>query len=251
MSGPRLYAALLATVLLLAPVAGCGGDDGHDGHSSAGKPGHATADKPGHGSADAAAFITRLVDAISEQKTAKLDLTLGSSLSAKADVEYSTTDTSMSLSMNTGAQTVNVVLDGGVMYLQQTEGSKYLKIGKDDPALGSLLGQLGGFGPRAALENLKAGVTKVEDKGSEQIDGVELEHYVLTVDSKKAKAIFGVPAGSAKTPAKVRYHLWVDSDDLVRQVKMTISGQRLVMKVSDWGKPVTITPPPPSQVIAR
>ena len=242
MSRPRarLFAAVLATVVLLAPVAGCGGDDSS-----------AAMKKPAGRSVDAAAFITRLVDAISEEKTAKLDLALGSSLSAKADVDYSGTDTSMSMKMITGAQTVNVVLDGGVMYLQQTQGSKYLKIGKDDPALGSLLGQLGGFGPRTALENLKAGVTKVEDKGSEKIDGVQLEHYVLTVDSKKAKAIFGVPSGSAKAPAKVPYNIWVDGDDLVRQVKMSVNGQTLVMKVSDWGKPVTIKAPPASQVISR
>ena len=154
MSRPRtrLYAAVLSAVVLLAPVAGCGGDDSH---GAAKKPGgsHGTADKPDDRSVDAAAFITRLVDAISEKKTAKLDLALGSSLSAKADVDYSGTDTSMSMKMITGAQTVNVVLDDGVMYLQQTQGSKYLKIGKDDPALGSLLGQLGGFGPRKALES--------------------------------------------------------------------------------------------------
>jgi hypothetical protein len=239
----RLIAALLAAVVLLAPVAGCGGDSG----TSSKKPSGTSSGV----SSDAAAFVTRLVDAISKQQTARLDLELGSSLSATADVDYADSGTSMSMKMVTGAQTVNVVLDGGVMYLQQTKGSKYLKIGKDDPALGSLLGQLGGFGPKSALENLKAGITKVQDKGSETVDGAELEHYALTVDTKKANAIFGVPSGSAKTPAKVTYNLWIDGDDLLRQVKMKVSGQTLVMKVSDWGKPVTIKAPPASQVIIR
>ena len=40
-------------------------------------------------------------------------------------------------------------------------------------------------------------------------------------------------------------------DDLLRQAKLTVSGQTLVMKVSDWGKPVTITVPPASQVMKR
>ncbi|MFL6021804.1 MAG: LppX_LprAFG lipoprotein [Marmoricola sp.] len=245
MSSPRtrVLAALLSATVLLAPVAACGGgDDG--GAKSASKRSTPKAD-------DTAAFVTRLTDAMATAKTAKLDLELGSSLSAKADVDYSGTGVSMAMQMITGAQTVKVVLVDGVMYLQQTKGSKYLKIDKSDPALGSLLGQLASFGPKSALESLKTGITKVADQGSETVDGTKVEHYVLTVDTKKVSSLFGVPEGTAKTPAIVSYDVWIDADSLLRQVKMTVSGQTLVMKASDWGKPVSIKVPPASQVMTR
>ena len=237
MSRNRTLVGALAAVLLLVPLAGCGG--GTD------KP------KAENKSENPTAFVKRLTRAMAKQHTAKIDLELGSSLSATASIEYSDTDTSMAVTMITGPQTVNVVLADGVMYLQQTKGSKYLKIDKSDPALGSLAGQLADFGPKAAVGSLEGAVTKVTDKGTETIDGQELDHYELAVDTKKASSIFGVPAGSAKTPARVKYQFWVDSDDLLRQAELKVNGQTLVMKVSDWGKPVTITVPPTSQVITR
>ena len=228
-----VLAGVVAAMLLLATLAGCGGTDTK-----------AKTENP-------SAFLNRLIDAMSTKGTAKVELELGSSLSATANVRYAGGDTAMSITMTTGPQVVNVVLAGGVMYLQQTKGSKYLKIDKSDPALGSLAGQLAGFGPKSAVQSLKGAVTKVTDQGSETIDGQKLEHYELTVNTKKATSIFGVPEGSAKTPATVRYHLWVDADDLLRQAKLTVTGQTLVMKLSDWGKPVTITVPTASQVISR
>jgi len=229
----RALVAVLAAAVLLVPLAGCGGGDA--------KP---RSESP-------TAFVKRMTDAMGKQHTAKLVLELGSSLSATADVEYADSGTSMSVKMTTGSQTVNIVLDGGTMYLQQIKGSKYLKIDKSDPALGSLAGQLADFGPKSAVESLQGAVTKVTAKGAEKVDGQQLDHYVLTVNTKKASSIFGVPQGSAKTPAIVKYDLWLDGDDLLRQAKLTVSGQTLVMKVSDWGKPVTITVPPASQVMKR
>ncbi|RNL79024.1 LppX_LprAFG lipoprotein [Nocardioides marmorisolisilvae] len=226
----RAFVAVLAAVALLVPLAGCGGSD---------KP---KTENP-------AAFLKRVTAAMAKQHTAKRDLELGSSLSATAVVEYTDKDTSMAVKMVTGPQTVNVVLADGVMYLQQTKGSKYLKIDKSDPALGNLASQLGGFGPKTAVESLRGAVTKVTPKGTETIDGVKLDRYVLTVDTKKASSLFGVPEGSAKTPASVKYEFWLDGDGLLRQAKLRVSGQTLVMKVSDWGKPVTITVPPASQII--
>ena len=237
MSSPRtrVLAAVLAAVVLLVPVAGCGGGT---------KNAAAKTDDP-------AVFVGKLSAAMAKERTAKLALELGSSLSATAYVDYAASGTSMSLKMNTGAETVNVVLAGGVMYLQQTKGQKYLKIDKSDPALGSLLGQISSIGPKATFDNLKPGIKKVADRGTETIDGVKLDHYALTVDTSKISSVFGVPASTAKLPKTVIYDVWVDDDFLLHQLKMTVSGQHLLLKASDWGKPVTIKAPPASQVMTR
>ena len=60
-----------------------------------------------------------------------------------------------------------------------------------------------------------------------------------------------MPAGSAKLPKTVTYDVWVDHDFLLHQLAMTVGGQHLLLKASDWGKPVTIKAPPASQVMTR
>jgi hypothetical protein len=74
---------------------------------------------------------------------------------------------------------------------------------------------------------------------------------VLTVDTAKAKSNFGALTANVKLPKTVNYDMYVDSNFLLRELRITISGQKLVMKTSDWGKPVTVTVPPASQVMTR
>jgi hypothetical protein len=244
----RAVAALAAGAILLAPLAGCGGGDSKDAKKNTSSHGSSAADKTSTSIDD---FVTKLTDAMQQKRTAKLELELGSSMSATADVDYADSGTRMALKMITGSQVVRVVLADGAMYLQQTKGSKYLKIDKDDPALGSLLKQVGSIGPKASVSGLKAGIKKISDRGTETVDGEKLTHYVLTVDTSKVSTTFGAPSNTADMPKTITYDVYVDGADLLRRVKMQVSGQTLVMKVSDWGKPVTITVPPASKVMTR
>ena len=245
----RALAAVAAGAILLAPLAGCGGDSDSKDSKKASAPTTKAADAKSADGVDE--FVTKLVDAMQEKRTAKLEISLGSSMSATADVDYAEDGTRMALKMITGTTTIKVVLADDVMYLQQTKGSKYLKIDKDDPALGSLLGQISSFGPKASLSGLKAGIQKLTDRGSETVDGEKLTHYVLTVDPSKVTTTFGANTETTKTPKKISYDIYVDAENLLRQVKMKISGQTLVMKVSDWGKPVDITVPAASVGVTR
>jgi len=244
----RSLAAFAVGTILFAALAGCGSNDSPD----AKKPSSEQTSAPDSKKApDADEFVTALTDAMLAKRTAKLELELGSSMSASADVDYAASGIRMALKMITGSTTVRVVVADGAMYLQQTQGDKYLKIDKDDPALGSLLGQISSFGPQASLAGLKAGITKIDDRGTAKVDGENLTHYVLTVDTSKVENTFGAAAGSEGTPKTLTYDVYVDSSGLLRRVKMKIDGQSLVMKVSEWGKPVTITVPPASQVMTR
>jgi len=230
----RALVAALAAVVLLAPVAGCGASKKHPAATT-----------------DPSAFIDRVIDAMAGKGTAHLDLELGSTIAATADVDYAESGTEMVMTMDMGTQKVRVVLAGGAMYLQQTKGSKYLKIDRSDPALGTLLGQVSSIGPRDSLEGIKPGLTKVVDKGKETVDGERLTHYVLTADSAKVKSNFGALGQNVKLPKKISYDVYVDSGFLLRELRVTISGQKLVMKASKWGEPVTVSVPPASQVMTR
>lgn len=253
----RSGAALAAGLLLLAPLAGCGSDKAKStahGPTTSGSPSGAPtgsgASSVSGTSVDVNQFITEVTTAMKAKGTAHMVMAIGSSASAVADVDYAG-GTAMRITMTTGSQKVNVVLTGGVMYLQQTTGGKYVKIGKSDPALGGLLTQLSSIGPTASLTSMKPGIKKILDVGTETIDGTQVHHYSVTVDTAKAASAFGAAAGSvgAGQPKTITFDMYVDSEHLLRELDVTASGQKIHMTVGDWGKPVTIAAPPASQVM--
>ena len=238
--GLAAFLAALVAAALFSGLSACGG-------SSSERP--KTEDRA---KIDPSSFVDRITAAMQAKKTARLVLELGSSMNATAVVDYgASSGTAMSMKLETGPQTTNVVLAGGVMYLQQTKGQKFLKIDKSDPALGSLLEQVGDIGPQSAFARVKPGIRKIVDAGSATVGGEKLAHYVFTIDTSKVSSILGVGADQAKLPKTVTYDVYLDSEDLLRQLKFDINGQTLVMKASDWGKPVTITVPTGSQVMTR
>jgi hypothetical protein len=241
----RSLAAVAACVLLVAALTGCGADKAK---VSSGSP---TAAVSGTG-VDIHQFVADVTGAMKAKGTAHMVMAIGSSAGAVADVDY-TSGTAMRITMTTGPQKVNVVLTGGVMYLQQTAGGKYLKIGKSDPALGGLLTQLSNIGPTASLTSMEPGIKRILDVGTVTIDGTRLTHYEITVDTAKAASAFGAAPDALSTgqPKTVTYDMYLDSGKLLRQIDMTVSGQKVEMKVSDWGKPVSIVAPPASQVMVH
>ncbi|MEU6173203.1 LppX_LprAFG lipoprotein [Streptantibioticus parmotrematis] len=108
------------------------------------------------------------------------------------------------------------------------------------------------------------GATKV---GTETIDGVPTTHYRLSLSPSQ---IVGATASKAQVVGRIPVDVWIDTSHRVRQetVAMTVrpaasasappggstSGQNqevqvaMTMRLSDFGTPVHVTPPPQSQV---
>jgi hypothetical protein len=91
----------------------------------------------------------------------------------------------------------------------------------------------------------------VADKGADQVDGVSVEHYTLTLDPTKATGAFGAALSVAGTKL-LPVDLWIDAAGRPVQVKIAIpfggTSVPLVVKVSKFNAPVHITAPPASQV---
>lgn len=268
----RSLAAIAAGSLLVAALAGCGGSDDKSKDASAktttsASPSpsaseSATADgTTDSGDAGAAApgerltkdnLVATMVAAMRDKKTAHMTLEIGSSVGADADLRYSDTATDMKMSMDMGSTKATVIVVDGVLYMQQAPGAKFQKIDKSDPTLGSLVDQLSALGPQSSIEAMKGAVQKVEYAGTKTIDGTKTNLYHVTVDTQAAaKTLGGIGAAAGNLPKTVTYDLYVDDDHLMRRVDMTVSKQRIVMNVSDWGKPVDIEAPPASQVMTK
>ena len=184
----------------------------------------------------------------------ELGLVYDVQVSAEGDVSYAGDTTSMQLTMQSpemGQGVIEVRMVDNVMYMSMppmTPEGKFLRLDLNDP--NSPLGSLGGVTQGDPLETFKAfdeGLRDVKYLGSEDVDGEEMDHYVLTVDGKAAAKAQGAPAGSV--PKELTYDLWLDENDLMRRVQYTMAGGGVTISMSDWGEPVTVKAPAKADIM--
>ena len=125
---------------------------------------------------------------------------------------------------------------------------KFLKLDTNDP--NSPFGNLGGVlqgDPLSSFDAFDAGLEEATYVGAEEVDGEEMDHYVLTVDAEKAAKAQGtqLPSGTGT----VTYDLWIDDQDLMRRLEFGSGAEGMTMTLSDWGKPVTVKAPPASALM--
>jgi lipoprotein LprG len=249
---------LAAAGLALALSAGCssgGGNGSSPDQASAG------------GGLTEANFASTLTKAQADAETAHLEAQVsaqGQRLSMSGDMDMSQQEPAFDLTMQGAAIGGNArfILLERVIYLKMPgmgQGNKFLKIDasqKNDPLARMFDQMMSQFDPSQAFEAFDA-VTKVEERGTQEVDGVETTRYAVTVDTRKALQAQGMadqmPPG--QLPKSVTYDVWVDADNLVRRLQMDIpdpSGSaaavgQVDMTMSEWGEPVEITAPPAGQ----
>jgi hypothetical protein len=112
--------------------------------------------------------------------------------------------------------------------------------------------------PADVLKQLQRTDAAVTEVGTAMIDGVETTHYRAKIDPKKVPKADNLQrlSGLALKPIDV----WVDGDDLVRQVRFDYTTRvyfdqpmrarvRMTMKLSDFGATVDVEPPPAKSVV--
>jgi hypothetical protein len=106
---------------------------------------------------------------------------------------------------------------------------------------------LGALNMGSMLKGMQ-GALSIKPKGQESIDGIDTTRYAVTVNAAKALAAQGLGSLAPSTGNSIVYNLWVDSDDLVRKLAADSKSFSLQMQLSDYGSPVTIEAPPPSEI---
>lgn len=162
----------------------------------------------------------------------------------------------MTMKMTLGAQTLDflIVDKSAYMQLPGVAGGKYIKMALED--LFKAGGGTGDFekmlNPQGQLAAQSAAIEKVTYVGEEAVDGETLYHYTVVVDPQKALEAAGqtaIPTDAATAiPEKLEYQYYLDSEKLARRIKIDDPSMSVDMRMKDYGKPVTITAPPTSQV---
>jgi hypothetical protein len=205
--------------------------------------------------------------------------------SAEADVDNENQRIGMTMDLGMLGGTMEMVVDKGVLYMRsptfQEVGTDWISMDptKLDPATAA---QLGGFGAGtmdpSAFVGLFAGVFDVKVSGEREIDGVTTTHYVGTIDLKKVLEGFSDVVGEEADAAtreqlemaleqfealgideKLPFEIWIDPEGLPRRQEITMDFGDLVpgsedvrmemtVDLSDFGEPVDIEVPDPSDV---
>ena len=159
-----------------------------------------------------------------------------------------------------GAQDLEMILVDKAMFMKSPGlgmGDKWLKIDLSDPS--SLFGMIGkATDPEVMFKAMEA-PKELELVGSEDVDGVETNHYRITLDpTQYLKAMEFPPAMADMMPDELVTEMWVDGDDLPRKFSQSmelpaVGGGKPTTTTtegtySDFGTDVEIEAPPSSQV---
>jgi hypothetical protein len=265
------WSVAAAAVVSLTLLGGCGGgsDPAADESpassvSSAVAPSEESAPSESSGPAaaqggyDAQELLAAMKAAVAKNQSAHLTLKAGGAqaMTGEGDVSYAGDSTVMQMKMTSpslGEGTIEMRLVDGVMYMAMppmTPAGKFIKIDTKDP--NSPFGSLGGItqgDPLATFEAFDAGLKKAVYVGREDVDGEQMDHYVLTVDAAKAAKAQGAPA-TGPGGGDITYDLWLDDQDLMRRIQLDTPQGGMTITTDHWGEPVTVKAPPASAIIS-
>lgn len=268
-------AALLASTLLLT---GCNDDGDEKGDStSAADPSQSTSQSSDPGSEgsegsgsdiaplEADNFYKSVLEAQKEAGTFKGTVTTttgGASVVMNMEGKYSDGTTAAHVqSTPDSAQQMETILVDGVMYLRgeglNVPDGKWLKFDFSDPAnandpMSSLMDLSDPERALAAMDNPK----KFELIGAESVEGVDTNHYQITMDSATYGENLDLPQEIVTIlPKVIVYDMWVDAENRPIKVSQEFDVQGTQTSTeqtySDYGSDVDIVAPDDADTITR
>ena len=205
-------------------------------------------------------FASTIADGYKTKRSAHIEMTMGETVDASGDVNYSGAKPSMKLAMKVtqGGKKIQMeeVLADGTLYMSVpglTPNGKYVKLDANTPGMAGLGDLLKNVDPAQMIVQMSKSIKKLDYVGTTEIDGDTTHHYKLTVDAKKAVSTMGLnnlPSRAAsKVPSTLPYDAYFNDDNTLRRIKMDVMGQSMEMNMTNWGAPVTVTAPKKSDVV--
>jgi hypothetical protein len=199
-------------------------------------------------------FVPAMNAALTKQKSWHIvgKMTANGSTLLTMDGFQTAKPSAMSMEMTGAAfqgKTAKILAVKNVAYMSipgLTPAGKFVKI--DGAKAGDVGELLEGGDPTKIFKSFGSSLGSVKFVGAETIDGQRLDRYDITVSTAKALALQGkkLPAGA---PKSLTYSLWMDNSQLVRRMTFELAGMSMLMTMTDYNRPVTITAPPASTIV--
>ena len=162
-----------------------------------------------------------------------------------------------------GTQGMEMVMLDKILYvagagLPLPDGKKWLKVDMSDP--NSLFGQLGKSTDPSSMFKAMEAPKKFELLGTEEVDGVETNHYNVVMETASYAEALDLPAEMAEfLPKEIGMEMWVDGDNRPRKFHQEIEipdmtgGNKSTKSTTDgtyydFGTDVDIEAPPAAEV---
>ncbi|WP_295657571.1 LppX_LprAFG lipoprotein [uncultured Nocardioides sp.] len=262
----RLAVAGAVLPIALVSLAACGSDEGGDSASDASSASASadTGESPAESSespsaaageeVDPAEFVAEYKAAFEKSSTAHMTLQTDgdASFTAEGDIDYSTTPPTMAMTLSgaMAGEGLDMRLVDGIFYMSVPNGDgKFYSFDLEDPnnPLGSDFTKQ--LDPATAFDSFEDAITSVTLVGEEDVEGEQMRHYSVVVDSEKVTGpLAGGGAGGA-LPKELAYDVWLDGDGLFRKMESDLGPTgTLTMNIDDWGKEVSVEAPAKDQV---
>jgi lipoprotein LprG len=249
--------AVTLTAAVMFGAGGCG-DQGGSG------PGYASKDnvvEPGDSDAPLTQdeIISVSYQAAMEAGSAHMSMTMkgAASMTAEGDMTYEAGASDMRMTtvmphLGKGKFEIRVV--DKVVYIQlpgMTAPGKFVAIDPKDqgsPLAKGFAGLTEQMDPLASVKSMEAAVTKVDRVGVTKVDGAQVDHYRVAVDTAQMMKDLKQP-NTPGMPESLTYDMWLDDDNLMRKMAFDVSGAQVEMLLTDWGQPVHVERPAAGDIV--
>ncbi|MGB7448512.1 MAG: hypothetical protein WA892_05240 [Ornithinimicrobium sp.] len=149
--------------------------------------------------------------------------------------------------------TVDLLLVDDVAYLSipnLTPAGKYVEV----PA--SELKEMGvedlteSLDVNALMKKWDASAQEITYVGEQDVNGETTDHFEVVVDPQEVLDRAGHTAPpELDVSGELTYGIWVDSDNLIRQMKLDIDGTAATVSLDNWGQDLQVEAPAPADVV--
>lgn len=174
----------------------------------------------------------------------------GEDIEAQGAVDLSGDQPAMNMTMTMAELgEIEMITVGGDIFLAMpgiTPEGMYMQASEE------MLGQAGALDEldvSSQWEAWEQGAQEVRFLGDEGVDGTELGHYQVTVDPAAAAEALGQDAEALSGTDTIVYDVWLDQDNLMRQLSFDLEGVMVEMSMDDWGQDQSIEAPSADQVM--
>jgi hypothetical protein len=185
------------------------------------------------------------------------------SVTMSGDIDYTSSPVSMSGTMTMSTlpsnTPVKIVLVDGKFYMNlgSLTQNKYVELSLAQLSASSGTSMLQALDPMSAFSTYAAAFSGGTYIGSDTVNGAPADHYRFSVSTAKllkidSSILSGAPKSVIKKFKKVKNRVlddvWLDSSGRLVKVVTSVMGQTTTVTMSDYGVPVTITAPDPTEV---
>jgi hypothetical protein len=248
--------ALTATAVLALSLTACATDDAGTATGTSGSAAQAeeavALDTGVLTAENFAERVSRAADDAASVTTSMSTTVLGTPMTSEFTISATGGTRQVVMLLTMGTETLEARMVDGTLYVNEgaSTGGKFVVVDPEDSTspYASLLDSMDEQAdPSAMVDTLDDAILSVELlDGTEEIDGVTVQHYRVSVDL--GTVTDDADDDASASPTTVVYDYWIDADDLWHRVTVDAEDLAMEMTASGWGEPVEITAPSADEI---